>query len=121
MDRIILKNLAFFSFHGVLDEEKSLGQKFYIDIELSLDLKKAGVTDNVQDTVSYAEIYQLVKEQVTEKRFNLLEALAENIADIILLKYKKVKEIAVFVRKPEAPVPGIFDYFGVEIRRKRDE
>ncbi|KJS85289.1 MAG: dienelactone hydrolase [Peptococcaceae bacterium BICA1-8] len=120
MDKIFLKNLAFFGFHGVMSEEKALGQKFFIDVELSLDLKKAGETDNVKDTVSYADIYQLVKEMVSDNRFNLIEALAENIASEILVKYEEIKETVVLVRKPEAPVPGIFDYFGVEIRRKRN-
>jgi len=120
MDKIFLKNLAFFSFHGVLNEEKTLGQKFFIDVELGLDLKRAGESDNVQDTVSYADIFQLVKDVVTDRRFNLIEALAENIASEILVKHKEIKEAAVTIRKPEAPVAGIFDYFGVEIRRKRN-
>jgi len=120
MDKIILKNLAFFGFHGVLNEEKTLGQKFYVDVELYLNLKSAGLSDNVRETVNYAEIYELVKEQVTDRKFNLLEALAENIAKEILLHYEKIEEVLVTVRKPEAPVQGIFDYFAVEIRRKRN-
>ncbi|KJS22320.1 MAG: dienelactone hydrolase [Clostridiaceae bacterium BRH_c20a] len=119
MDKIFLKNLAFFGFHGVLQEEKNLGQKFFVDVELSLDLKEAGESDNVQDTVSYADIYQLVKDVVSDNRFNLIEALAENIA-FEILKYEEITETVVRVRKPEAPVAGIFDYFGVEIRRKRN-
>jgi dihydroneopterin aldolase len=120
MDKIILKNMAFFGYHGVLDEEKALGQKFYVDLELFLDLKKAGMTDNLEETVSYAEVYQLVKELITETRFNLIEALAENIAAQILLNFEKIQEVTVIIRKPEAPVPGIFDYFSIEIRRKRN-
>ncbi|MGI6226438.1 MAG: dihydroneopterin aldolase [Peptococcales bacterium] len=120
MDKILLKNLSFYGFHGVLAEEKTLGQKFFVDVELQLDLKKAGLTDNVVDTVSYADIYQLVKEQVTTKNYNLLEALAENIAGKILTHYEKVKEVVVIIKKPEAPVQGIFDYFSIEIRRKRN-
>ena|SRR5690554_6938103 len=120
MDKIILKNLVFYGFHGVLDEEKSLGQKFHIDLELSLDFKKAGETDNLEGTVSYAEVYELVKEEVTQRKYNLLEALAEKIASKILLNFEKIQEVMVTIRKPEAPVPGIFDYFAVEIRRKRN-
>ena len=85
-----------------------------------LDLKKAGMTDNLEETVSYAEVYQLVKELITETRFNLIEALAENIAAQILLNFEKIQEVTVIIRKPEAPVPGIFDYFSIEIRRKRN-
>lgn len=120
MDKIIMKNLAFFGYHGVLKEENILGQKFFIDIELYGDFRRAGISDNVKDTVSYADVYNEVKNIVENERFNLLEALAENIATTILESYSKVDEIYIQLRKPEAPVNGIYDYFGVEIRRKRD-
>lgn len=119
MDRIILKNLAFFGYHGVLEEEKTLGQKFFLDIELYSDLSQAGVTDNVIDTIHYGEVYEVIKEIVVKKRFKLIEALAEDIAQEVLEAFEKVEEINVVVRKPEAPVAAIFDYVGVEIRRKR--
>ncbi|SHK01913.1 dihydroneopterin aldolase [Caminicella sporogenes DSM 14501] len=114
-----MRNLAFYGYHGVLKEENILGQKFFIDIEIFCDLKRAGKTDDVADTVNYAEIYDKVKNIVTNKKFKLIEALAENIAQNILLEYKKVREVSVTIKKPEAPVNGIYDYFGVEIRRKR--
>lgn len=120
MDKIIMKNLAFYGYHGVLSEENILGQKFYIDIEMICDLKKAGKTDNVDDTVNYAEVFSNVKYIVENKKFKLIEALAEDIAENILLEHEKVKEVCITVRKPEAPVNGIYDYFGVEIRRKRN-
>lgn len=120
MDKIIMKNLAFFGYHGVLQEENVLGQKFFIDIELFVDLKKAGLSDKVEDTVHYGEVYEKVKNIVENKRFKLIEALAENIAETVLDNFPKVNEICIKIRKPEAPVNGIFDYFGVEIRRKRN-
>ncbi|QZY54815.1 dihydroneopterin aldolase [Crassaminicella profunda] len=121
MDKIIMKNLSFYAYHGAMDEENILGQKFFIDIDLYVDLKKAGLTDDVKDTVHYGEAYSLIKDIVTNKKFNLIEALAENIANEILNTFPLVKEINIAVKKPEAPVPGLFDYFGVEIRRKRNE
>ena len=62
-----------------------------------------------------------VRKIVEEKKYKLIESLAENIAQEVLEKYKLVKEVMVRVKKPEAPVPGIYDYFGIEIRRKRYE
>lgn len=121
MDRVIMSNLAFYGYHGVMTEENTLGQKFFLDIEMYADLKQAGNTDNVEDTIHYGEAYEIVKDIVENKRFKLIEALAENIASSILEKFEKVKEINVRVKKPEAPVPGIYDYFGVEIRRARNE
>lgn len=119
MDKIIMKNLAFYGYHGVMEEEKTLGQKFFIDIELHAELSKAGKSDDVEDTIHYGEVYEVIKNRVEEWRFKLIEALAENIAQAVLDKFLSVQEIHVTVRKPEAPVPGLFDYVGVEIRRSR--
>lgn len=120
MDKIIMKNLSFFGTHGVLPEENKLGQKFIIDAVLYLDLLKAGQSDEVTDTVSYAEVYEVIRRQTCQEQYKLLEALAHHIAEEILEKYPVIAEVEVTVKKPEAPVPGIFDYFAVEIRRVRN-
>ncbi|WP_270939899.1 dihydroneopterin aldolase [Romboutsia lituseburensis] len=121
MDKILMQNLGFYGYHGLLKEEGVLGQKFFLDIELNVDTKEAGLTDDMTKSVSYADVYDVVKNIVEAKRFNLLEALAENIAKEVLNKFELVKGIMVRVKKPEAPVNGIYDYFGVEIRRAKDE
>ena len=121
MDKILMNKLGFYGYHGVLKEEATLGQKFFIDMELYLDTREAGQTDDMNKSVSYADVYEVVKEIVENKRFNLLEALAENIAEEVLNKFDLLKGIMVRVKKPEAPVPGIYDYFGVEIKRAKDE
>lgn len=120
MDRIILKNLAFYGYHGARAEENQLGQRFYLDITLHTDLKTAGERDNLADTVNYGEVYQCVKLVVENRRYQLLEALAEAVCRQVLTCFEKVEEITVQVRKPGAPVQGIFDFVGVEIRRRRD-
>lgn len=121
MDKIIMNHMGFYGFHGVLEEEKAIGQKFFVDVELSLDLRSAGETDLVENTISYADVYDDVKYFVESARYNLIEALGENICNMILAKYPEVQEAMVRIKKPEAPVRGIFDYFGVEIRRNRHE
>lgn len=121
MDKILMQNLGFYGYHGLLKEESILGQKFFLDIELDVDTKEAGLTDDMTKSVSYADVYEVVKDIVVNKRFNLLESLAENIAKEVLNKFDLVKGIMVRVKKPEAPVNGIYDYFGVEIRRTKDE
>ncbi|OGO77812.1 MAG: dihydroneopterin aldolase [Clostridiales bacterium GWB2_37_7] len=120
MDRILLKNLCFYGFHGVLPEENKLGQKFIVDAALYVDLKEAGSSDDVFDTVNYAEVHEIIQHHVTIKQYKLLETLATNIANEIFQKHDKVQEIELTIKKPEAPVKGIFDYFAVEIRRKRN-
>jgi len=118
-DKILMKNMGFYGYHGVLEAEKTLGQKFFIDVTLYLDTKEAGINDRLESSVSYAEVYQVVKEITENQRFQLLEALAEYITIAIFDKFEKIKSVKVKVKKPEAPVPGIYDYFGVEIKRDR--
>lgn len=121
MDKIVLNNLGFYGYHGVLSEESRLGQKFFIDIELYTDLKPAGISDDLTKSTSYAEVFETVKGVVEGKPFKLIEALAEKITCEILSRYHLIEGVTVRVKKPEAPVPGIYDYFGVEITRHRNE
>jgi len=118
MDRITLKNLNFYGYHGLLKEENNLGQRFYVDIELFLDLKPAGQKDDINLTVNYADIYAITKKHFTDKQYKLLETLAENISQDVLNYSKLIQEVLIRIRKPNAPVNGHFDYFEVEIRRK---
>ncbi|GAB6100202.1 dihydroneopterin aldolase [Halanaerocella petrolearia] len=119
MDKIILDGLSFYGYHGALEEENKLGQKFIIDLELKCDLKQAGSSDNLKESVNYAQVYQLVADICQNQQYKLLEALAENIAQSILENYSLVEEVLVKVKKPEAPIKGIFNYVAVEIERSR--
>lgn len=117
MGKIRLKNMRFHGYHGVLEEEKKMGQEFDVDVELDIDFTKVAKTDNVGDTVDYSKVFYLVKDIVENKRFNLLEAMASHILDDIKKIYNdKVKEIVVTIRKPSAPIKGIFDYAEVEAK-----
>jgi len=116
MDRIMARGLRFMGCHGVLPQEKIKAQEFVIDLELTLDLKPAGRMDCLELTVDYSQVYETVKKIVEEKNFNLIEALADNIANEILKGFP-VSAVAVTVYKPQAPVKGKFDYFAVSIQR----
>ena len=118
---IFLDRICFFAHHGIGEQETLAGNEFTVSLRLQVNIAHAMQTDDVADTVSYADVYEVVKEIVENKRFNLLEALAENIAEEVLNKFDLLKGIMVRVKKPEAPVPGIYDYFGVEIKRAKDE
>lgn len=119
-DRICLKGLEFFAYHGAMPEEKTLGQKFLVDVELFKDLRRVGESDQVEDTINYAEVYQRVKAVVTEERYQLIEKLAERIADQVIHEFP-CEAIRVEVHKPQAPIPGIFEDVSVEIFRERKE
>ena len=118
MDCITLKNMVFYGYHGVLPAEQELGQRFFVDVRLSADLRAAGQTDDLQCTINYAAVYSVVKEIVENRRFLLLEAVAESIAREILAGFP-VEQVEVAVRKPSAPVAGVLDYAEVSIARRR--
>lgn len=116
VDVIRLNNMVFYAFHGCTGEERELGQRFEVDAELFLDLRNAGRRDDLKATVDYSRVYESVEEVVVEKKFHLLEALAQEIADTLLERFP-VEEVVIRVRKPGAPVQGILDSVEVEIVR----
>jgi dihydroneopterin aldolase len=117
VDKLILSNMVFYGYHGAFAAEKELGQRLEVDVELYLDLFRAGTTDDLDYSINYAEVYALVKDIVEEREFNLMEALAQAIADQIVSAYT-LEQVVVRVRKPNPPVGGIMDYFGTEVVRK---
>lgn len=116
MDKILMCGMSFYGYHGVLPQERDLGQVFEVDVELYLDLRAAGESDDQEMTVSYADVYEVVRRVVTGRPHNLIEAVAETIATRLLNGFP-MREVLVRVKKPAAPVPGHFKYMGVEIRR----
>lgn len=119
MDKIILDGLEFYGYHGLLPQEQTLGQRFVVDVELSLDLRRAGLTDEPDDTVDYARVSEMVRAVVEGRPHKLIESLAEKVASVIL-EHFPVKEVMVRVKKPQAPLPFKFRWMAVEIRRKNE-
>jgi len=118
-DKLILRGLKFHGYHGVKPEERKLGQKFLVDIDAWLDLRLAGHTDCLSDTVSYTDIYRIVKEVLEGPPQNLLESVAQLIASTTFTKHPQISAVGVKVGKPHVAVPGSVDYLGVEILRYR--
>ena len=118
-DIIRLHNAVFYAYHGVLSDEQSLGGKFEVDVDLHANLLRGATTDRLQQTVDYERVYDCIKTLVLGKKYNLIEALAETIADGLLKEFKRLTKVVVRVRKPSAPVKGVIDYVEVEITRSR--
>ena len=118
MDKIYINNLEFIGFHGVFPEEKKLGQKFLVSLELIVDTKEAGKTGDLTKSVHYGLVAQDVERVFLEKSIDLIETCAENIAEMVLKKYELVKEVKVTVKKPWAPLQMHFENVAVEISRK---
>ncbi len=117
-DRILLHGAQFFARHGVSDEERRVGGHFVVDVELAHDLARAGKSDDLVDTISYAELYDLVREIVEGESFRLVEMLAETIAQKTLALFP-ADAVMVRVKKQPPPLNGIVDSAGVEIYRER--
>jgi 7,8-dihydroneopterin aldolase/epimerase/oxygenase len=120
LDKIILNNMKFYAYHGVLPFENTTGQYFYIDAELFVDISKAGLSDELEDTVDYSVVYGIIKDITENNKFRLIEKLADSISREILSRYINISEIVVRVRKPDAPIEGEFDWVGVEIKRTQN-
>ena len=104
MDQIKIENLEIFANHGVYPEENRLGQKFLVSCILYVDTRKAGKTDDLEASVNYGTISHLIKEKMEEKNYRLIEAVAEQLAEEILLFDEKIRKVMVEVKKPWAPV-----------------
>ena len=114
MDKIIVKGLKLFAYHGVNPEEKVDGQNFVLDITAELDTKKAQYSDNVNDTVSYAKIIKTVRAVFTEKSYDLIEAAANRVGVAVMQTYPEISRVTVLLMKPEAPIKAEFEYVAVD-------
>lgn len=121
MDRIIIKDLELYAYHGVHEEEKITGQRFVFDITCYLDLSVPGKTDDVKDTVSYSEIIKKVRDVFTADKYDLLEKAAMVVVDAIFAAFPTIDECEVLLKKPDAPIKAEFSYVAVEIRRRRND
>jgi dihydroneopterin aldolase len=120
MDRVSLLDIMVYGRHGVSDEEQAIGRPFAIDVEVSLDLRQAGATDDIGATVNYAALCEVVRQANEAGPFRLLEAFAERIAKEVVASFP-VAEVTVRVRKPHPPVGMLVGSAQVEITRGAGE
>ena len=119
MDKIIVKGLNIFAYHGVNSEEKVNGQEFIIDAILYCDLSKPSESDDLNDTINYAKVVKAIRAAMTDETFDLIERAAGEIANRILSQFEKVEKVEITLKKPHAPVSAQFDYMAVNIVRGR--
>lgn len=116
VDKIVLSGLEFHGFHGVFPEEAKLGARFIVDLELFTDFPEQ---DEHEKTVDYAMIYELIRNEVIDERYDLIESLAQAIALRVLKEQSRVVRVIVRVHKPHAPLPGVVRDVYVEVDRQR--
>lgn len=106
MSRVVLEGLEFHAKHGVYETEGVLGSRFIVDAELHYDF--AGMPDELDAAVNYAAVYDVIRQEVTGSRVQLIEVLTDRIARRVLREQPKLKSVTVRVHKPFAPIPGVF-------------
>lgn len=119
MDKITIKGLRLFAYHGVNPEEKENGQTFVIDLDYYVNIAKACHTDCLDDTVSYAKVVKTVRAAFTDQKYDLIERAAQVVADAVLDSFDEILRVDITLKKPEAPVSADFDYMAVSISRER--
>lgn len=117
MDVIRIDNLKVFAYHGVFDEEKQNGQEFYVNAKLMSNLKKAGMTDQLQESTHYGEVCLQIEKTLTEQKYDLIERACERCIEDILIQFPLIQEVTIELRKPHAPIPMEFESVSVEITR----
>jgi 7,8-dihydroneopterin aldolase/epimerase/oxygenase len=122
-DQIALMNMKFQGKHGVPAAERAAAQPFEVDAVLFLDLRPAGLADDIDKTADYSDILEICREVVEGTSLKLIESMAELIATGLLSRFSAagVTEVMVRVRKPKVPLPGELDGAAVEIRRHAAE
>jgi dihydroneopterin aldolase len=117
-DRLLLEGMEFYGYHGDIEAERALGGRYRVDVEVSADLRAAGRSDALEDSIDYVRCFQLIRDTVENQQYHLLEALAEAIAGV-LLEQRHARAVRVRVAKTP-PVRGGFDRFAVVIERERE-
>lgn len=120
-DKIHMRGMTFHGYHGVLPEEKTLGQKFVVDVTMSTCHLKAGASDDIEDTVDYARAFDIVRAEVEgrENARDLIECVGERISRALLDEFPAVADVSVRVEKPHVAVVGVLHSLGVEVYRER--
>ena len=118
MDTIKIDKLSVYAYHGCEESEKINGQEFFIDADLHVDMSASCISDNLDDTVNYAEVCEFINKFFSTNRYDLIEAAAEQTARAVLKQFPKIREIDMTVNKPSAPIELKFGNVAVQITRK---
>lgn len=117
MDIIRIDNLEVYAYHGAYDEEKEKGQYFYVNAELYTNTRKAGMNDDLDASTNYGTACDFIHDFMTKHTYDLIETVAEQLAQALLLEFKLVKSVLLEIRKPHAPIEREFESVSVEIER----
>lgn len=118
-DSVVLRGIVGFGHHGVFDFERRQGQRFVVDVTCFLDLSGAAATDDLDQTIDYGALAATVVADIERDPLNLIEALAERIAQTCLKQHQRLDTVQVTVHKPGAPMPVEVADVAVTLTRSR--
>ncbi|QQK74301.1 dihydroneopterin aldolase [Salicibibacter cibarius] len=119
MDKVFVTGMKFYAYHGVFPEENKLGQRFIVDVVLEADLRAAADRDDIGKSVDYGEVYEVTKQVLEGRTYQLVESIAEKVAEQMLNTFSIVERTTVKVIKPDPPISGHYDHVAIEIVRSR--
>jgi dihydroneopterin aldolase len=118
-DRIVIKGISEFGYHGVFEQERRNGQEFLVDVVLFLDLSLPSINDDLEATINYATVCSLISDEITGESVSLIERLAGRISERLLQDFSALNKVEVTIHKPSAPVEQNFSDIFVTIERSR--
>ena len=116
-----IKRLALHARHGTKEAERSLGQRFFLDIAVTADIGDAARSDRLDESVHYGDVIKAAAAIFTGRDFNLIEAAANAVAEDLLRRFARIVAVTVTVHKPAAPVASILDDISATVERRRDD
>ncbi len=119
MDKISIEDLEVYAYHGVYEEEKEKGQKFLVSADMYLSTRQAGLNDDLESSVNYGDVCQLICDVMTLDKYDLIETAAEHVAREILLEFGLIEKLSLQIKKPDAPIGLPFGMVSVTIERAR--
>lgn len=114
-----LVNMLFYAYHGVLEAEQKLGNRYELDVEFKVEASRAAYRDNVNDTIDYGQVSRLINNTIQEEQFRLLETIAWELAQRLLRHFPALEQVAVKIRKRNPPIDGLCDYAEAEYAASR--
>lgn len=118
-DKVFVSNLCILGRHGVFEEERKLGQRFFLDLEVDYDSRRASREDDYRKAICYGSLCKLAESVSDAGPYNLIETFADRVIEAIFERFASVTKAKVTIRKPGAPIESNFDTVGVSIERLR--
>lgn len=121
MDKIIIEELEIYAYHGVAPEEKKLGQMFVVSLQISIDLETAALSGNLDATINYAKVCNIIEDILQTESYDLIETAAMKVIEGIFHKFNQAQVVKVLLKKPWAPIGHHLRYAAVELERRRGD